>query len=438
MGKLTRQQLEGLNLYKYSGVDKSLLSKTILTPYWNHLVTYFPKTIAPNTITSIGLGFVAVNIATLLFFDPKYEGKELPSWVYLSWGIGLFLYQSMDAIDGKQARRTGMAGPLGEMFDHGIDAINTSLEVILCMAAFGQTRTWWTVVCQASSLATFYLSTWEEYHTGTLYLSAFSGPVEGILLICGMYFITAAKTPAFWQTPVIDFLPILAHKFQSLVGMGIGHGVEDVVEKLHGGLSQLKWLKGVSVVESFLYFGALGLAGNIANAYYNVIQARRKANKPVLEPLLGLLPYFFHTVLLVAWLAGPKVDIVPTEKILWFTVYWAATFSYQVSHLILAHVTKSAFPYWNGMMIWTFLGAVDANLPRFGVESFIQTTDARTWYFVAGSALFAIANYVRFAKSTIWQITEYLGIACFTVRHKDQTGHWVENEQALEERRKRQ
>lgn len=61
------------------------------------------------------------------------------------------------------------------------------------------------------------------------------------------------------------------------------------------------------------------------DSYYNVIQARRKANKPVLEPLLGLLPYFFHTVLLVAWLAGPKVDIVPTEKILWFTVYWAAT-----------------------------------------------------------------------------------------------------------------
>jgi hypothetical protein len=61
------------------------------------------------------------------------------------------------------------------------------------------------------------------------------------------------------------------------------------------------------------------------DSYYNVIQARRKANKPVLEPLLGLLPYFFHTVLLVAWLAGPKVYIVPTEKILWFTVYWAAT-----------------------------------------------------------------------------------------------------------------
>jgi hypothetical protein len=33
--------------------------------------------------------------------------------------------------------------------------------------------------------------------------------------------------------------------------------------------------------------------------------------------------------------------------------------------------------------------------------------------------------------------TNYLGIACFTVRHKDNTGHWVENDQAKEERQKK-
>lgn len=44
----------------------------------------------------------------------------LCSFYVVSWGIGLFLYQTLDAIDGKQARRTGMAGPLGEMFDHGL------------------------------------------------------------------------------------------------------------------------------------------------------------------------------------------------------------------------------------------------------------------------------------------------------------------------------
>lgn len=40
-----------------------------------------------------------------------------------------------------------------------------------------------TVLSLASSLGAFYLSTWEEYHTGTLYLSYFSGPVEGIIML---------------------------------------------------------------------------------------------------------------------------------------------------------------------------------------------------------------------------------------------------------------
>lgn len=32
---------------------------------------------------------------------------------------GFLLMAGMDAIDGKQARRVGMASALGEMFDHG-------------------------------------------------------------------------------------------------------------------------------------------------------------------------------------------------------------------------------------------------------------------------------------------------------------------------------
>lgn len=36
-------------------------------------------------------------------------------------------------------------------------------------------------------MANFYYSTWEEYHTGTLYLGYFSGPVEGIFLLIGCF-----------------------------------------------------------------------------------------------------------------------------------------------------------------------------------------------------------------------------------------------------------
>lgn len=34
-------------------------------------------------ITFLGLCFVFANVATLLLFDVQYEGKVLPSWVYL-------------------------------------------------------------------------------------------------------------------------------------------------------------------------------------------------------------------------------------------------------------------------------------------------------------------------------------------------------------------
>ncbi len=39
----------------------------------------------------------------------------------------------------------------------------------------------------------------------------------------------------------------------------------------------------------------------------------------------------------------------------------ATSFSYQVSQLILAHVTKAPFPFWNGMMVYSLFGAIDAN-----------------------------------------------------------------------------
>lgn len=43
--------------------------------------------------------------------------------------LGLFIYQSLDAIDGKQARRTNSSSPLGELFDHGCDAVSTGASL---------------------------------------------------------------------------------------------------------------------------------------------------------------------------------------------------------------------------------------------------------------------------------------------------------------------
>lgn len=100
------------------------------------------------------------------------------------------------------------------------------------------------------------------------------------------------------------------------------------------------------------------------DSYWNVIIARHKSRKPILPPLLGYLPFLTHTLILVAWLqSGLRggVSLVHSNRLLPFLGYWGMAFSYQVSQLILAHVTKSPFPFWNGMMVYSLVAAVDAN-----------------------------------------------------------------------------
>lgn len=57
---------------------------------------------APNLITLTGFGFVIINVLTLLWYNPTLD-QDCPPWVYFSWAIGLFLYQTFDAVDGTQA-----------------------------------------------------------------------------------------------------------------------------------------------------------------------------------------------------------------------------------------------------------------------------------------------------------------------------------------------
>lgn len=53
---------------------------------------------------------------------------------------------------------------------------------------------------ESAALLTFYVQTWDEYHTKTLTLGIVNGPVEGILILVTVYAFTAIKGGAsFWQ-----------------------------------------------------------------------------------------------------------------------------------------------------------------------------------------------------------------------------------------------
>ncbi|KAL0952165.1 hypothetical protein HGRIS_008779 [Hohenbuehelia grisea] len=350
-----------------------------------------------------------MNFFTMLYYDLGYLAEKggatgPPQWVYFTWAAGLFLYQSLDAIDGKQARRTGMAGPLGEMFDHGCDALNTTLEVILAARALNLGRSWWTVASQIATLANFYLTTWEEYHTGQLFLAAFSGPVEGILMIVAIYIISGIYGTEVWDTPILTFtkldkIPFIAEHVQN-----------------------------VGLNEAFMAFGAIGLAFNILHSYANVRQASRAKGQPTVRPLLLLLPFVFSATLQVIWLSHPKWNhsaIIQSPLFVPFLCAWGLQFAHNVGRMILAHVTSTAFPIWDWMWIWSIIGVVDAQLPRIlGRPPVIQSSYESTAVFVYMTLVISFLAYARFCTLVINDITNHLGIACFTVRKKDAEGNW--------------
>ncbi|KAH9486034.1 Cholinephosphotransferase 1 [Psilocybe cubensis] len=427
MGRyIPQQNLENLKKYAYKGVDKSLLSGYVLNPFWTWFVTLWPLNIAPNTITLTGLSIIFLNFFTLIYYDPCYLTEKdgspdqgPPQWIYFTWGFSLFAYQTLDAIDGKQARRTGMAGPLGELFDHGCDALNTTLEVILASRALGLGRSWWTVASQIATLANFYLTTWEEYHTGQLYLGYFSGPVEGILMIVAIYIISGFYGPGFWEQGIWTFTRL-------------NH------------VPLISRLPDLPLNESFMVFGALGLGFNIITSYMNVRRALSLKSKSssaghlthsTTPPLLLLFPFLLTSILQILWLSHPKFNnsyIIDSAAFVPFLCAWGLQFAHMVGRMILAHVTKDKFPVWDWVWVWSFLGGLDANLPLFGMSPIIQRSQKHTTIFVWITLAVSFIAYARFVTLVIGDITEYLGVACFRVQRRDANGVWRDAKEQIQ------
>ncbi|KAF3907859.1 hypothetical protein ABW20_dc0104662 [Dactylellina cionopaga] len=368
---IRQSKLQHLKEYKYSGVDHSLVSKYVLKPFWNQFIKLFPMNMAPNLITLTGFFFVIVNLATLLWYNPTLD-QNCPPWVYASWALGLFLYQSFDAVDGSQARRTKQSGPLGELFDHGVDACNTTLEVVIFAGAVNLGYSWQTIITLFASLCSFYLTTWEEYHTHTLYLGPVSGPVEGIVAVIFVYAITTFTGGYYWHGSLMRSL----------------------------GVPQFNWIP-----ESFSV---------------NVINARRAAGLRVRPALLGLAPFFALWILIPTWLYVQPVIL--HNHLIPFMFFIGASFAYQVGLIITAHLTKSAFPYFNVLLIPIFLGTMDSLGPfltenfGFGWPSPLGPEYEIPFVFLCLGCAYGV--YGSFVFDVVMNICDYLDIWCLTIKHK--------------------
>lgn len=130
--------ISALKQHKYvSGKLTALDNK--MTPFWNACVEYLPLWMAPNLVTLIGF-VILLSSALLMIVTMNPVDFSVPGCVMVWGAFAGVIYQTLDAIDGKQARRLGKSSPLGQLFDHGCDAILTSFWLFIFLLSIGVTN----------------------------------------------------------------------------------------------------------------------------------------------------------------------------------------------------------------------------------------------------------------------------------------------------------
>ncbi|KAI5284593.1 hypothetical protein KEM54_001210 [Ascosphaera aggregata] len=380
---LSDEVLIHLKSYKYSSVDKSPISYYILRHYWNAFVELLPMWMAPNVVTLLGFAFIIGNLLLLELFISDLVGPG-PGWVYVSFAIGMWMYSTLDNVDGKQARRTGSSSPLGELFDHGIDSLNCTLASLFQVAALamGSTKSG-AFVCLLPCLP-MYLSTWETYHTHTLYLGYVNGPTEGLIIATLMILASGIWGPQIYQQRAVDTL---------------GHPE----------------LFGECTFQDIFVFvlGFSFLFTHLPACVYNVWQARQKEGLSLKPALMEWIPISLCTFATVAWLWSPYSTLLEQNRLVLFAVTISFVFGRMTTKIILYHLTKQPFPWWTTFSIPLYGGAILANLPRLGLP---RVSAGFELFYLRCYLTFAFVAYMYWALFTINRICTFLGIGCLTIK----------------------
>ncbi|XP_030562088.1 ethanolaminephosphotransferase 1 [Drosophila novamexicana] len=397
---LTREQIDGFDNYKYSAIDTSPLSQYVMHPFWDWLVKFFPRWFAPNLMTFLGFLFSVMNLVLLSYYDWNFEassGEEgttpIPTWVWLCAAINIFVAYTLDGIDGKQARRIGLSGPLGELFDHGLDSYTAMIIPTCLYSIFGRSRVYSVrpmrmyYVC-LTVYFNFFVSHWEKYNTGILYL-----PWGYDLSMWGS---TAMYMFTWW--------------------MGFERW------KFELSLGALGTIPLGNVMEAVLHVSAMAnLPLVIINVYNSYAQRTGRLLSPW-EALRPMWPFITYFVLLLLWPFLSPNDIMERDPRAMFMLS-GTIFSNVSCRLIVSQmsVTRAEAWHWQtpmfvlSMLVSLWLPALERPL----LYTLLIVTTLTHWHYGA---------------SVVNQMCEHFNRVCFTV-HKRVEYQATNPEETLQERK---
>ncbi|ODM87815.1 Phosphatidylserine synthase 2 [Orchesella cincta] len=271
---LSKPQLKKLKEHKYSASSASLLDP-LFQHWWNWVVKQLPLWLAPNLITISGLIVNVLTSLIVIYYSPDCQ-QEVPGWACYLCALGLFVYQSLDAIDGKQARRTNSSSPLGELFDHGCDSISTVfVSLAVCASVqLGSAPKLLFLQC-FSAILLYYCAHWQTYVSGTLKFGVID-VTEAQIGIVILHMVSGYFGSSFWSQSLLSDWNVPRCYLVSAVAMvaalpALVGNFHTILYKQGAGKNGSS-IAGTSVISpivpfSLVLFPAMMLAGNVYTSH---------------------------------------------------------------------------------------------------------------------------------------------------------------------------
>jgi ethanolaminephosphotransferase len=359
-----------------------------------------PRWLAPNLITLTGLTALITAYSVIAAHTPDFE-RPAPSWMYLMAGCAVFFYLHMDALDGKQARRTKTSSPLGQLFDHGCDALAVHLILTVMITSLQLGHEWKAIVSMMYVCIPWWMAHWEEYHTGVMsYGNGLWGVTEANYAVVLLHAYTYVVGPTGWtakpfaillkQFPQIaEYLPSIAVKF-------------------------LDSLRGSDCFLLFFFFLGISLFQEQVRRVVNVastIHSRKSlmTKKERGNKTLGPKAAAYHLLqILFTCGCGAALMSLPTTvpgeaRVLMAT--FGVTYALQATRLIMAHMAKEPF----SVAVWPLV------LQLLQVANyFVKVLDPVVLAYAVNSII--LTGYLHYVIGMTNEICAYLGIRALTIK----------------------
>uniref|UniRef100_A0A0K0EKH2 diacylglycerol cholinephosphotransferase n=1 Tax=Strongyloides stercoralis TaxID=6248 RepID=A0A0K0EKH2_STRER len=364
---LDENELKRLGNHKYNATDSSILDHLIFQKFWNWLVHFLPMSLAPNAITLLGLICNLVTVGILSSYC--YKGiEDAPYWSYLLAALGVFLYQTLDALDGKQARRTNSSSPLGELFDHGCDSMTQVFVTLnICYAMQIGTSPSLCFTINVISVILFYGAQWATYCTGVMKFNKFDvteaqWSVIIILLVSGLF------GPEIWKISIFEIQIKYIILFFSLSGC-----LMQFLNYMNSVFNEGNGKNGSTIAGTSIIF-------------------------PVIPLLFVCIPFYF--------IYTRSTSNVYTDHITLLCFCFGAVGAKATNRLIIAHMSKSKLRtfdliYFAPLAIW---------LNQYYSNYYDEYT------ILIYATIYAYTNLLIFCVSVCKQFCSYLNIYCFSLK----------------------